>query len=83
MQSCPTLRLLRKKIVHCRQLLVRCFQLVHMMSEMSRPAQSFGIPGDMLARHAQSGVFSIEFIKFMHMIAQHAMDLADLRCRRT
>src|ERR1035437_7228149 len=79
MKLCSVLRLLWEKSVKHYQLLAKIFQLIHPMPELCRAAQALGVPGDVFARHAQTGVFAVEAIQLMHMIPQHTMDFADLR----
>ncbi len=76
MQLRSKLRLFRKKIAHRRQLSGGAFQLIHPVAEMRRAGQPFGVPRDVFARHAQSGVFAVEVIQFLHMLQQHAMDFS-------
>ena len=82
MQLCSVLRLLRKKIVYCRQLPGNAFQLIHLVAEMCRTGQPFGVPGDVLARHAQPGVLAVEVLQLAHMRQQHVMNFAGLRGRQ-
>src|SRR3990172_1194803 len=52
------------------------------MPEVRRTGQPFGVPGDVFARHTQSGVLAVEVVQIQHVGHQHAMDLADLRLRQ-
>src|SRR3569623_1519103 len=49
------------------------------MPEGGRAHQTFRVPGDMLAGHAYTGIFSVNFVELTKMICQYAVDLGHLR----
>ena len=53
-QMATMLQQLVEKAVDCGQLFLQGRELVHGMTELCRTHQPFGVPGDVLARHAHA-----------------------------
>src|SRR5450756_1377643 len=64
------------------QLLLDAWQLVHRVAEAGRAGQSFGVPGNVLARDLDSGIDAIERVQVVQVRDQHLVDLGHERWRQ-
>src|SRR5690242_3899113 len=49
------------------------------MPEGGRAHQTFRVPGDVLAGHAYTGIFSVKIVELTKMVCQYTVDLGHLR----